>query len=103
MSETTAAPAGRTARALVRIMALDVGAPMAVFYLLHALGVGDVSALLASAVPPLLNAAATAARERRVEPIALGVLVATLLSALLAVLGRGGAPGAGGPPGGGGA
>jgi hypothetical protein len=87
MHGTTSA---RTGRALLRITALDVGAPMAVFYLLHALGVGDVPALLASAVPPLLNAAATAARERRVEPIALAVLVATLLSALLTVLGSGG-------------
>jgi hypothetical protein len=97
MSETTissepAAAGGprRTARALARVMVLDVGGPMAVFYLLHALGVGDVPALLASAGPALLNAAATAVRERRIEPIALAVVVATLLSALLTLVGSGG-------------
>jgi hypothetical protein len=97
MPETTtsAEPAadprpGRTARAMARTTVLDVGAPVAVFYLLHALGVADVPALLASAVPPLLNAGVTAVRERRVEPIAVAVLVATLLSALLALVGSGG-------------
>lgn len=81
---------GRTAWGLARIVVLDVGGPVAVFYLLHALGVGDVPALLASAAPPLLNAVVTAVRERRVEPIALAVLVATLLSALLTLVGSGG-------------
>jgi hypothetical protein len=91
MSETTtSSEPGRTSRALVRIMVLDVGAPVAVFYLLHALGVGDVPALLASAAPPLLNAGVTAVRERRVEPIGVAVLVATLLSALLTLVGSGG-------------
>jgi hypothetical protein len=84
MSERRAVPP------LVRTSALDVAAPLAVFYGLHAAGVGDVPALLASAVPPLLNAVLTAVRERRADPIALAVVAATLLSMLASLVGSGG-------------
>lgn len=93
VSETTIdrGPGARaTVRALARVLLLDVAAPLAVFYGLHALGVGDVPALLASAVPPLGTAVATAVRERRVEPIAVAVLLATVLSLLATVVGGGG-------------
>jgi hypothetical protein len=73
-----------------RTLSIDVAAPLAVFYLLHALGVPDVPALLASAVPPLVNAIVTAVRERRVEVIATAVLVVTLLSLVMSLLGSGG-------------
>jgi hypothetical protein len=75
---------------LVRTLALDVAAPLAVFYGLHAAGVGDVPALLASAVPPLLHAGYSGLRERRADPIGLAVLAATLLSLLATLLGSGG-------------
>jgi hypothetical protein len=88
--KTRPVSAGGTVRSLARVLLIDVGAPVAVFYLLHASGVGDVPALSASAVPPLLHAVVTAVRERRVEPIAVAVLVATVLSSLLALLGGGG-------------
>lgn len=73
-----------------RTLLIDIAAPLAVFYLLHALGVPDVPALLASAVPPLVNAIVTAVRERRIEPIATVVVVITLLGLLMSLLGSGG-------------
>ena len=82
--------ARRSAPPLARTLTLDVAAPLAVFYLLHALGVADVPALLASAVPPLLHAVYTTVRERRADPIALAVLAATLLSLLAMLAGSGG-------------
>jgi hypothetical protein len=72
------------------MLIMDIAAPVALFYLLHALGVGDVPALVASAAPPLLNALVTAVRERRVEPLAVAVLVATAASLLVTVIGSGG-------------
>ncbi|MCO1654858.1 VC0807 family protein [Pseudonocardia humida] len=80
----------RSVPPLVRTLALDVAAPLAVFYGLHAWGVGDVPALLASAVPPLLHAGYTGLRERRVDAIGVAVLAATLLSLLATLLGSGG-------------
>jgi hypothetical protein len=74
----------------LRNLLIDVAAPLAVFYGLHALGVPDLPALLASGVPPLVNAVVTALRERRVEVIAAVVLVATALSAVVSLLGSGG-------------
>jgi hypothetical protein len=71
-------------------VAVDIAAPLVVFYGLHAGGVGDVPALLASAVPPLLHAGYTGLRERRVDPIGLAVLAATLLGLLATLLGSGG-------------
>lgn len=73
-----------------RNLLIDIAAPLAVFYLLHALGVPGVPALLASAVPPLVNAIVTAVRERRLEVIATVVLAATLLSLVVSLLGSGG-------------
>jgi hypothetical protein len=84
-------PESPSAPPLVRTLALDVAAPLVVFYGLHALGVADVPALLASAVPPLLHAGYAAVRERRADPIGIAVLAATLLAVLAALLGGGGA------------
>lgn len=90
VGESRAVTGTRSTPPLARTLTADVAAPLAVFYLLHALGVADVPALLASAVPPLLHAVYAATRERRADPIALLVLAATLLSLLVSLLGSGG-------------
>ena len=66
---------------------LDVAGPLVVYYVLHALGVDDLIALTASALPPLAHLVVTVVRDRRLPPIAvltLIALVAGLASALLA-------------------
>jgi hypothetical protein len=62
-----------------RTLLLDVAAPLAVYYALRAAGVADVVALALGAVPPAVSAVLTAVRERRVEPLALLVLVTMAL------------------------
>jgi hypothetical protein len=59
---------------------VDVVAPLVVYYALHAMGVTDVTALAAAAVPPVVKAVFTALRDRRVEPVAAVVLLAMLLA-----------------------
>lgn len=58
-------------------IAVDVAAPLALFYALRAHGVGDVPALVASAVPPAANIVVTAVRRRRVDALAIAVLAGT--------------------------
>lgn len=66
----------------MRTLLLDLAAPVAVHYVLHAAGADHVTALVAGAVPPLLHAVVTAVRRRRAEPVALVVLAASALSLL---------------------
>jgi hypothetical protein len=74
-------------RPAVAMVLLDIAGPLVVYYALHALGVDDLVALTASAVPPLAHLVGTGLRERRLPPIAvlaLLALVAGLASALVA-------------------
>lgn len=71
----------------LRTLVLDVGAPVAVYYGLHALGVSDYLALTASAVVVAVRLLWTAVRQRSLNPVlavllveALGGLAASLLS-----------------------
>jgi hypothetical protein len=79
----------RGVTATARTLVLDIGAPLALFYGLRAAGAGDVPALVAGAVPPALNVLVTAVRERRIEALAIGVLLGTVLGAVGALLGGG--------------
>src|SRR5690606_26794931 len=74
-----AGPPGRPGRGARKALLLDVVAPLAVFYAVRAAGVPDVVALAAGAVPPAVSAVHTALRERRVEPVALLVLLTMVL------------------------
>lgn len=76
-------------RALLRVALLDLAAPVAVYHALRACGVGDLAALAAGALPPAAHAAVTAVRERRVEPVAVVVVLTTLVG-LVAALTAGG-------------
>lgn len=78
-----------TTRAGLRTLGFDVAAPVALFYALRACGVTDVVALVAGGLPPAINAAWTAVRERRIELIAVAVLVSMALSAVGLLLGGG--------------
>ncbi|MEV6946831.1 VC0807 family protein [Streptomyces sp. NPDC051172] len=75
-------------RLLVQSLLLNVAAPLAVFYGLRATGTGLWWAVLASAVPPTVEALLTVVRERRVGM--LGILVLSMVAlgaALTAVTG----------------
>lgn len=65
-------------RSLAANLGVNVAAPLLVFYGLRAAGVGQWWALLAGAVPPLLQAGATMARTRRIDT--LGALTLLLLA-----------------------
>ncbi|MHA6783281.1 VC0807 family protein [Pseudonocardia saturnea] len=82
MSAPTPPRALRTAARTV----LDVGAPLALFYVLNGLGVSEVTALAAGAVPPLLGALGTAVRHRRADGFALTVLTVMVLGLLAALV-----------------
>jgi len=79
----------RPGRRAVAILLVDIAAPVVLYYVLHARGVDDVVALAAGAVPPAVSTAVTAIRNRRIEPVALVVLV-TMALGLLASLVTGG-------------
>ncbi|MFI1363274.1 hypothetical protein ACH4UI_10150, partial [Streptomyces griseochromogenes] len=70
--------AGSSNGPLLQSLGLNVVAPLAVFYGLRAAGVGLWWAVLASAVPPLLEGLLTVVRERRVGM--LGVLVLSMVA-----------------------
>lgn len=80
------APNPSPALALGRRLLVDAGTPLAVYYGLRASGVGDVVALLAGGLVPAGAAVVTAVRQRRVEPIAVAVLLGMVLSAALSLL-----------------
>lgn len=69
-------PTRRPGRAALQTLLVDVAAPLVHYYGLHAAGVDDLTALAVGAAPPALQAVVTATRERRVEPVAVAVLVA---------------------------
>jgi hypothetical protein len=73
-------------RGAVRTLLVDVAAPVAAYYVLRAAGVSDVVALVAGAVPPAINAAVTAVRSRRLEPVAMAVLLAMAISLVSATI-----------------
>ena len=74
-------PVSKPGLALVRLV-LDIGAPIALYYVLRANGVSFVLALLAGAALPALGGCWTLLRWRRADPTAT-LMVATLTSAVV--------------------
>ncbi|MER5546001.1 VC0807 family protein [Streptomyces sp. CG4] len=71
---------------LLQSAVLNVAAPLAVFYGLRAAGAGLWWAVLASAVPPTVEAVLTVARERRVGMLGVLVLGMVALGAALSLV-----------------
>ena len=71
---------------MLQSLGLNVAAPLAVFYGLRAAGVGLWWAVLASAVPPMLEAALTVVRERRVGMLGILVLGLVVLGAAMSAV-----------------
>ncbi|HVW42807.1 MAG TPA: VC0807 family protein [Amycolatopsis sp.] len=68
------------------LIAFDIGAPIAGYYVLRAFGVSVYLALLITAALPAFGAVYQLARKRRRDGLALFMIVMTLLSAGLALL-----------------
>jgi intracellular septation protein A len=77
-------PPARPGRQLA-LLAFDIGAPIAVYYILHRAGVSNLMALSASAVLPALAAAVKLAVTRRVDTVAIVVLATIVVSIGLSV------------------
>jgi hypothetical protein len=69
-------------RYALTVLAVDVLAPVALFYALRAAGVGSLLALLAGGAPPALRLAAQYARRRRLDAIGAVVVLAVAAGAL---------------------
>ncbi len=65
---------------------MDIGAPTALYYLLHANGVSDGTALVVGAVPVLIGAGYQLLRHRRPDMLGVVVLATMLLSLLTTVI-----------------
>lgn len=77
-------PTSRRLRAMAPLL-IDVVAPIVVYFVLHALGVGDVLALTAGGFVAGANAIATTVRRRRLDGIGLLVALEISLSIVLLV------------------
>jgi hypothetical protein len=67
-------------------IALDVGVPLAVYYGLHALGVGNTAALLAGGGVPVIRALVDLARRQRVDTLTVFMILIFVAGGLLALL-----------------
>ncbi|HEU5421876.1 MAG TPA: VC0807 family protein [Streptosporangiaceae bacterium] len=79
-------PAPAAPRALggqLAMLAFDIGAPVALYYILRSAGLSSFTALLVSAVPPGLAAAGKLAIKRHVDTVALVVLATIFVSVCL--------------------
>lgn len=72
---TSSTTPGMPTRRLLRGLALDVGLPLVAYYSLHALGVGNLAALLAATGVAGVRILWSAARERSLNPFATLMLV----------------------------
>ncbi|MGW8378381.1 VC0807 family protein [Streptomyces sp. ODS28] len=82
------ARARRPRRPLLQLI-WDVGAPIALFYVLRGLGASAFAALLAGAVLPVLTAGACWLRDRRLEGMAAFMAGVMLLGMLVSLIGGG--------------
>jgi hypothetical protein len=69
-------------------LGFDIGAPIAVYYLLHGLGVANLLALGAGALLPGIGVAWTLITKRRADGVALLVLATIVASIGLSLLTR---------------
>lgn len=85
-TSTTGAPAPPRLRGQLALLAFDIGAPVALYYLLRAAGVANLVALSVTAVPPALAAGWRLAVRRHVDAVALMVLGTIAVSVCLALV-----------------
>lgn len=78
-SDTPPSAGPRGAGRQLASLGFDVGAPVAVYYLLHALGVGNLVALGVGAVVPAVGVAWTLMTKRRADGVAV-LVVATIVA-----------------------
>lgn len=69
------------------LLIVDIGIPLALYYGLKALGVSDLTALLAGVIPGLISSAVSLVRERRTDLVGMAVVLSMVGSAVVAVLG----------------
>lgn len=92
-----ALPAGRDAPAVttsgnrggpsgLQTLLVDVAAPLALFYGLHAAGVDDLTALVMGGAPPAIKTVVSVSRGCRVEPVALAVFVAMTVGTVASLI-----------------
>ncbi|WP_290061665.1 VC0807 family protein [Amycolatopsis solani] len=79
MTTTTSERAGLT------MLLRDIALPMALYYVLRALDVDALWALLAGAVVPVLRTGYVLARHRRIDPVSAFVLAVLLVNSAVAV------------------
>lgn len=90
----TASGAAGTGQAPARLsgklalLAFDIGAPVALYYMLRAAGVPNLTALLITAVPPALATGWRLAVKRHVDAVALMVLGTIAVSVCLSLVTR---------------
>jgi hypothetical protein len=78
-AEAAGRPAPRVTRQLA-VLAFDIGAPVGLYYVLHAAGVPNLAALSITAVLPALSAGYELVVKRRVNPVAIVVLATVTVS-----------------------
>ncbi|NUS00416.1 MAG: hypothetical protein HOV67_34770 [Kribbellaceae bacterium] len=69
------------------LLVVDIGIPLALYYGLKALGVSDLTALLAGVVPGLISSAVSLVRNRRTDLVGMAVVLSMVASAVIAVIG----------------
>jgi hypothetical protein len=79
-------PGNRRGGAGLQTLLVDVAAPLALYYGLHAAGVDDLTALALGAAPPALKTVVSVARGRRVEPVAVAVFVVMTLALVASLI-----------------
>lgn len=80
-------PLGMPARKGPWLLVVDIAIPLALFYGLKALGVSDLTALLAGVIPGLISSAVSLVRTRRTDLVGMAVVVSMVASTIVAVVG----------------
>lgn len=70
-----------------RTLVVDIAAPLATYYVLHACGVDDIVALTAGAVPPAITVVVTAVRSREVDVLATAVVLSMVVGLVGSLIG----------------
>ncbi|HZX01484.1 VC0807 family protein, partial [Kribbella sp.] len=69
------------------LLVVDIAIPLALFYGLKALGVSDLTALLAGVIPGLISSAVSLVRTQRTDLVGMAVVVSMVASTIVAVVG----------------
>jgi len=73
-------------RSIAKIAIVDVGAPLLIYQLLRANGLGTVAALVLSGIPPAIGVIVGAARQRRIDAVGVLVLAGIVVGAILGLV-----------------